>query len=103
MTGGRIRRVRPYLDEEPFLMTYGDGLGDVDLGALVRLEVSRDLGRMDHHAAEAELLSGGLYLSLGLHEEATRIFDRQAEIKAAVVKGAEALSRILEYTGPYPP
>ncbi len=61
-------------------LDYGDVLfhffQDDYFGALVRLEVSRDLQRMDHHAAEAELLSGGLYLSLGLHEEASRIFDR---------------------------
>jgi len=61
-------------------LDYGDVLfhffQDDYFGALVRLEVSRDLQRMDHHAAEAELLSGGLYLSLGLHEEALRIFDR---------------------------
>jgi hypothetical protein len=44
--------------------------------SLVRLEASRDFGRMPNHEAEAELLSGGLYLSLGLHNEATRIFKR---------------------------
>lgn len=35
MTGGRIKRVRQYLDEEPFFLTYGDGLCDVDLSAEV--------------------------------------------------------------------
>lgn len=35
MTGGRIRRVRPYLGEEPFLLTYGDGVSNVDIRALV--------------------------------------------------------------------
>jgi len=34
MTGGRIKRVAPYLGHEPFLMTYGDGVGDVDITAL---------------------------------------------------------------------
>ncbi len=34
-TGGRIRRIRKYLNEEPFLLTYGDGVSDVDLHALV--------------------------------------------------------------------
>ncbi|HEX5707256.1 MAG TPA: glucose-1-phosphate cytidylyltransferase [Pyrinomonadaceae bacterium] len=37
MTGGRLRRVRPYLEgEEAFCFTYGDGLADVDVTALVR-------------------------------------------------------------------
>ena len=36
MTGGRLRRVREYLDEdEPFCFTYGDGVGDVDIQHLV--------------------------------------------------------------------
>lgn len=34
MTGGRLARIRKYLDDEPFFMTYGDGLADVDLVAL---------------------------------------------------------------------
>lgn len=35
MTGGRIKRIRKYIDDEPFLMTYGDGVCDVDIGRLV--------------------------------------------------------------------
>lgn len=35
MTGGRVKRVRKYLGEEPFLLTYGDGVSDVDIGKLV--------------------------------------------------------------------
>ena len=35
MTGGRVKRVAPYLDkDEPFFLTYGDGVADVDLAAL---------------------------------------------------------------------
>lgn len=33
-TGGRVFRVAKYLDDEPFLVTYGDGLADVDIDAL---------------------------------------------------------------------
>ena len=36
MTAGRIRRAAPYLGGEPFLLTYGDGVSDVDLAALLR-------------------------------------------------------------------
>jgi glucose-1-phosphate cytidylyltransferase len=44
MTGGRLRRVAPYLDPgEPFFFTYGDGVADVDLAALARFH--RDHGR----------------------------------------------------------
>lgn len=33
MTGGRIKRIAPYLDGEDFCCTYGDGVGDVDVAA----------------------------------------------------------------------
>lgn len=33
MTGGRLKRVAPYLGAEPFCLTYGDGLSDIDIGA----------------------------------------------------------------------
>jgi glucose-1-phosphate cytidylyltransferase len=36
MTGGRIQRVLPHLDPGPFMVTYGDGLGDVNIAELVR-------------------------------------------------------------------
>ncbi|WP_297201831.1 glucose-1-phosphate cytidylyltransferase [uncultured Flavonifractor sp.] len=35
MTGGRLKRVQKYLDQEPFMMTYGDGVSDVDLNRLL--------------------------------------------------------------------
>ena len=35
MTGGRLKRVRKYIGEEAFLMTYGDGLCDVDIQKLI--------------------------------------------------------------------
>ena len=34
MTGGRIKRIQPYVAGEPFMMTYGDGVCDVDIAAL---------------------------------------------------------------------
>lgn len=35
MTGGRLKRVRSYLPSSPFLMTYGDGLANISLSALI--------------------------------------------------------------------
>jgi glucose-1-phosphate cytidylyltransferase len=35
MTGGRLRRVRDYLGDETFCMTYGDGVTDIDLNKLI--------------------------------------------------------------------
>ena len=44
--------------------------------SLVRLAAYRDQGRLAAHARDAELLRGGLYLSLGQHREAREIFER---------------------------
>lgn len=35
MTGGRLKRVKQYLDNETFCLTYGDGLSDIDIRALL--------------------------------------------------------------------
>lgn len=40
MTGGRIKRVQKYVGNEPFLMTYGDGVCDVDISRLVEFHRS---------------------------------------------------------------
>jgi glucose-1-phosphate cytidylyltransferase len=41
MTGGRLKRVRAYLDDEDFFFTYGDGLADIDLNALLAFHRQR--------------------------------------------------------------
>jgi glucose-1-phosphate cytidylyltransferase len=41
-TGGRVRRVARYLDDE-FMLTYGDGVADIDIGRLVAFHKERGL------------------------------------------------------------
>lgn len=36
MTGGRIKRIQPHVGNEPFLLTYGDGVSDVNIAELVK-------------------------------------------------------------------
>lgn len=36
MTGARIKRIEKYLDNEPFMLTYGDGLSDVNVTELIQ-------------------------------------------------------------------
>lgn len=40
MTGGRINRVRDFIGNEPFLLTYGDGVANVDIRKLAAFHVS---------------------------------------------------------------
>lgn len=44
MTGGRLKRIKKYIDNELFFMTYGDGVCDVDISQLV-----------NHHKTHAKL------------------------------------------------
>ncbi len=37
MTGGRLKRVAPYLDDEAFCFTYGDGVGDLPIQDIIQL------------------------------------------------------------------
>ena len=64
LTAGRLKRIAPYLDDEDFLMTYGDGLADVDLKKLV--EFHRANGRI---ATVTAVRPAGRFGLLGLTEE----------------------------------
>ena len=44
MTGGRIQRVRPFVNGTTFMVTYGDGVADIDLGRL--LDFHRSHGKL---------------------------------------------------------
>jgi glucose-1-phosphate cytidylyltransferase len=40
MTGGRLKRLRPYLGEEPFCMTYGDGVAQIDIAREIEFHLA---------------------------------------------------------------
>ena len=40
MTGGRVKRIQPYVGDEPFMLTYGDGVADIDIESLVNFHKS---------------------------------------------------------------
>ncbi len=42
LTGGRLARVKPYLNDQTFCLTYGDGLADIDLTASVAFHRKQD-------------------------------------------------------------
>jgi glucose-1-phosphate cytidylyltransferase len=44
MTGGRVKRVQKYIGNEPFMLTYGDGVSDVNIEELVKFH--KEQGRM---------------------------------------------------------
>ena len=44
MTGGRVKRMQKYIGNETFMLTYGDGVADIDLDKLI--EFHRSHGKM---------------------------------------------------------
>ena len=40
MTGGRVKRLQPFIGNEPFLLTYGDGVADINIKELVEFHKS---------------------------------------------------------------
>jgi glucose-1-phosphate cytidylyltransferase len=68
MTGGRLRRVRDYLGDEPFCLTYGDGVSDIDLAAL--FDFHRVQGRL---ATVTAVLQPGRFGALDIPAEGTLV------------------------------
>ncbi len=67
-TGGRVKRVQKYIGDEPFMLTYGDGVSDIDLQALLA-----------HHKASGKVVTltgiqpGGRFGVLDLDEQGSTI------------------------------
>jgi len=40
MTGGRVKRVQPYIGDEPFMLTYGDGVANINIKELIQFHKS---------------------------------------------------------------
>ncbi|MDQ6944037.1 MAG: glucose-1-phosphate cytidylyltransferase [Candidatus Eremiobacteraeota bacterium] len=82
MTGGRLKRVRRYLGDEPFCFTYGDGLSDVDVRAVI-----------DHHAASGALATmtavqpPGRFGAVRLEEQKIVAFDEKPQGDGAWING----------------
>ncbi len=73
-TGERLKRLGPYLEgPEPFFVTYGDGLADIDLGAL--LNFHRGHGRVASVTVVHPLLQFGL-IDLGADGAVTRFREK---------------------------
>lgn len=39
-TGGRVKRIKEFIDNEPFMLTYGDAVGNIDIQELLRFHIS---------------------------------------------------------------
>lgn len=66
MTGGRIKRIQKYVGAEPFMMTYGDGVCDIDLNQL--LAFHKRHGKL---ATMTAVQPGGRFGTLEIEDDAT--------------------------------
>ncbi|MGN1235431.1 MAG: glucose-1-phosphate cytidylyltransferase [Christensenellaceae bacterium] len=66
MTGGRLKRIKPYVGDEDFLMTYGDGVSDIDIKQLVAFH--RKHGKL---ATLTAVQPGGRFGTIDIEESGT--------------------------------
>lgn len=66
MTGGRIKRIQKYVGAEPFMMTYGDGVCDIDLNQLLAFHQRH--GKL---ATMTAVQPGGRFGTLEIEDDAT--------------------------------
>lgn len=65
-TGGRLKRIKEYLQNDTFMLTYGDGVSDVNIAQL--LEYHKSHGKL---ATVTAVQPGGRYGVLGIDDDAT--------------------------------
>jgi glucose-1-phosphate cytidylyltransferase len=85
LTGGRLARVRSYVRDETFCFTYGDGVADIDIGALVAFH--RSSGRI---ATLTAVQPPGRYGALGFESSNTDLvakFQEKPEGDGAWING----------------
>jgi glucose-1-phosphate cytidylyltransferase len=81
-TGARLRRVRPYLGREPFCLTYGDGLGSVDIGELLKFH--RAHGKL---ATVTGVRPPGRFGELELEGERVAAFAEKPQVTEGFING----------------
>ena len=82
MTGGRVRRIRRYIGEEPFMLTYGDGVADIDVEKLEAFH--RAHGKT---ATMTAVQPEGRFGVLDIKDGSVRAFREKAKSDAGWVNG----------------
>ncbi|MEO0453859.1 MAG: glucose-1-phosphate cytidylyltransferase [Verrucomicrobiota bacterium] len=81
MTGGRIKRIQPYISGT-FMLTYGDGVGNVDISKLV--EFHREQGKM---ATVTAVQPSGRFGALKIDQSAVTSFQEKPQGDGAWING----------------
>jgi len=83
-TGGRLKRVAPHIGNEPFFLTYGDGVADIDIAA--QLQFHKSHGKM---ATVAAIVPPGRFGALHLEEndQVTKMGEKLDTVSAFINGG----------------
>ena len=82
LTGGRIKRIEPYIEGDTFMMTYGDGVSDIDISAL--LDYHRKMGKIATVTGVHPMTRfGELEIEDGLVKE----FREKPQVKTGLING----------------
>jgi glucose-1-phosphate cytidylyltransferase len=94
MTGGRLKRVRDYIGEDDFFLTYGDGVADIDLAKL--LAFHRSHGRL---ATVTAVVPPGRFGALDLLGEEVRGFTEKPAGDGGTINGGFFVlsPRVIDY------
>lgn len=82
LTGGRLKRVRDHIGSEPFCFTYGDGVSDINIGALVKFH--RSHGKA---ATVTAIQPPGRYGALNMAGQAVTSFQEKPAGDGAWING----------------
>lgn len=83
LTGGRIKRLAPYIGDETFMLTWGDGVADVDLYDLLRFH--RSHGRL---ATLTAVRPPARFGHLDLDGNRVMVFSEKPQTKEGWINGA---------------
>ncbi len=97
MTGGRLKRVKEYLkNEQAFCLTYGDGLANIDLKALIHFHQSHGL-----KATLTGVYPPGRFGALALEGDRVTAFEEKPKGDGALINGGFFVlsPSVIEYIG----
>ena len=83
MTGGRIKRLKPYVNNETFMVTWGDGVSDVDLHGLLKFH--RDHGKL---ATLTAVRPPARYGKLTMEGDRITLFEEKPQLGEGWINGA---------------
>jgi glucose-1-phosphate cytidylyltransferase len=82
LTGGRIKRIEPYIEGETFMVTYGDGVADIDLDQL--LAHHRKMGKLATVTGVHPMTRFG---ELEVADGLVREFREKPQVKTGLING----------------